>query len=268
VLYRVVQFYPNHRSTGIEATPDCKAAFTLAVHVPCFNAMKNILICLSVAPLLLACAAGGIGAARDPSPLDADAQAQVVQDLLGQATDNTVNRLGRPDGYGGDPRVQIRMPEALARLEKTLRRLGQERYAEEFVESMNRAAEAAAPSAKPILTAAVRKLQPEDAVSIVQGNHDAATRYFRTHTEAELMAEFKPIIARATAQAEVTAAYKRMLRKSAFLDKRVDPARLDLDAYVTQAALDGLFVILAEEERRIRQDPRARTTELLKKAFR
>jgi hypothetical protein len=230
--------------------------------------MKNILICLSVAPLLLACAAGGTGAARDPSPLDADAQAQVVQDLLGQATDNTVNRLGRPDGYGGDPRVQIRMPEALARLEKTLRRLGQERYAEEFVESMNRAAEAAAPSAKPILTAAVRKLQPEVAVSIVQGNHDAATRYFRTHTEAELMAEFKPIIARATAQAEVTAAYKRMLRKSAFLDKRVDPARLDLDAYVTQAALDGLFVILAEEERRIRQDPRARTTELLKKAFR
>jgi len=225
-------------------------------------------MCLSVAPLMLACVASGTSPARESPTLNAASQAQVVRDLLTQAADTAVNRLGKPDGYGGDPRVRIRMPEDLARLEKTLRRLGVEHYAEEFVESMNRAAEEAVPSAKPILLAAVQDVQPGEAVAIVQGDADAATRYFRAHTESQLRTQFKPIIARATAQAGVTAAYKRMLRKSTFLDKRVDPARLDLDAYVTREALDGLFVMLAEEERRIRQDPRARTTELLKKAFR
>lgn len=236
--------------------------------MPCFKTVKNILMYLSLAPLLFACTTGGAGAAREPSTLDAAGQAQAVQDLLTQAADIAVNRLGRPDGYWGDPRLRIRMPDDLMRLEKALRRLGLEHYAEEFVESMNRAAEEAVPSTKPVLIAAVRKMQLADAVAIVRGDADAATRYFRTHTESQLNAQLKPIIARATAQAGVTAAYKRMLRKSAFLDKRLDPARLDLDAYVTEAALDGLYVMLAEEERRIRRDPRARTTELLRKAFR
>lgn len=230
--------------------------------------MKNILMCLSLAPMLFACATSGAGPAREPSTLDTATQGRAVQELLGQAADIAVNRLGKPDGFWGDPRVRIRMPDDLARLEKALRRLGLEHHAEEFVESLNRAAEEAVPSAKPILIAAVRDMQLVDAVAIVQGDADAATRYFRAHTEAQLRTQFKPIIARATAKAGVTGAYKRMLRKSAFLDKRLDPARLDLDAYVTAAALDGLYFMLAEEERHIRRDPRARTTELLKKAFR
>lgn len=228
---------------------------------------KRILIWL-LPPLLQACAATGVMPAGDHAPPEAPAYDQAVRDLLARASDPAVNRLGQPDGYWGNPRVRIRMPEELARLDKTLRRLGLERQADEFAESLNRAAEEAIPAAKLILAAAVRDLQPADAAAIVRGDDSDATRYFRARTEAALAERFRPVVARAMDQVGVTAAYKRLLRKLAFLDKRADPGRLDLDTYVTGAALDGLFAMLAEEEQRIRRDPRARSTELLKRTFR
>ena len=157
------------------------------------------------------------------------------------------------------------MPEELRRFEKALRRYGLERYAEEFAESLNRAAEAAVPVAKPVLLAAIRDMSLSDAVGIVRGDDDAATRYFRAHTDAVLREHLKPIVAEATARANVTAAYKRLMKKAAFLEKAVEPGYLDLDTYVTRAALDGLYLLMAEEERRIRRNPLARTTDLLKK---
>ena len=225
----------------------------------------TLLIVLS----LSACAGPPVGpAARDPVAADPDTQAQAVRQALSQSVDTAVNRLGRVDGYWADPRVRIPLPEPLRRVEKTLRRYGLERHAEEFAESLNRAAEAAVPVAKPVLLAAIRDMSLGDAVGIVRGDEDAATRYFRMHTDVALRERLQPIVAEATAQANVTAAYKRLIKKAAFLDKAVEPGHLDLDAYVTNAALDGLYLLMAEEERRIRRNPLARTTDVLKKVFR
>jgi len=195
-------------------------------------------------------------------------QAQAVRQALSQSADTAVNSLGRADGYWANPRVRVPLPEELRRIEKALRRYGLERYAEEFAESLNRAAEAAVPVAKPVLLAAIHDMSLNDVAAIVRGNDDAATRYFREHTETALRERLRPIVADATAHANVTASYKRLMKKAAFLEKAVEPGRLDLDAYVTRAALDGLYLLMAEEEQRIRRNPLARGTDLLKQVFR
>jgi len=218
---------------------------------------------------LSACAGLPVGqAARLPVAADSDAQAQAVRQALSQSADMAVNRLGRVNGYWENPQVRIPLPESLRRVEKMLRRYGLERYADDFSESLNRAAEAAVPAAKPLLLTAIRDMSLDDAVGIVRGDEDAATRYFRLHTDVVLHERLKPIVAQATARANVTAAYKRLMKKVTVLDKTVDPGHLDLDAYVTRAALDGLYLLMAEEERRIRRNPLARSTDLLKKVFR
>jgi len=218
---------------------------------------------------LTACAGSPVGqAAREPVAADPDSQAQAVRQALSQSAEIAVNQLGRADGYWANPQVRISLPESLRRVEKTLRHYGLERYAEDFAESLNRAAEAAVPAAKPVLLTAIRDISLSDAAGIVRGDEDAATQYFRSHTDAALYERLKPIVAEATARANVTAAYKRFMKKATFLDKAVDPGHLDLDAYVTRAALNGLYLQMAEEERRIRRNPLARTTDLLKKVFR
>ena len=218
---------------------------------------------------LSACAGLPVGqAARLPVAADSDAQAQAVRQALSQSADMAVNRLGRVNGYWENPQVRIPLPESLRRVEKMLRRYGLERYADDFSESLNRAAEAAVPAAKPLLLTAIRDMSLDDAVGIVRGDEEAATRYFRLHTDVVLHERLKPIVAQATARANVTAAYKRLMKKVTVLDKTVDPGHLDLDAYVTRAALDGLYLLMAEEERRIRRNPLARSTDLLKKVFR
>jgi len=218
---------------------------------------------------LSACAGAPAGqAAHDPVATGSDTQVQAVRQALSQSVDTAVNRLGRADGYWANPQVRIPLPEPIRRVEKSLRRYGMERYAEDFAESLNRAAEAAVPAAKPVLLAAIRDMSLNDAAGILRGGDDAATRYFRTHTDVALHERFKPIVAEATARANVTATYKRLMKKAAILEKTVDPASLDIDAYVTRAALDGLYLLMAEEERRIRRNPAARTTDLLKQLFR
>jgi hypothetical protein len=213
---------------------------------------------------LSACAGmPGGQAARVPVAADADAQAQAVRQALSQSATRPLTAwaatiLGKPAGAH---------PLGPAGVEKTLRRYGLERYADDFSESLERAAEAAVRAAKPALLAAIRDMSLDDAVGIVRGDEDAATRYFRLHTDVTLHERLKPIVTQATARANVTAAYKRLMKKVTVLDKTVDPGHLDLDAYVTRAALDGLYLLMAEEERRIRRNPLARTTDLLKKVF-
>lgn len=195
-------------------------------------------------------------------------QTQAVRQALEQSVDAAVSRLGRTDGYWANPTLRIPLPAELHSLEKTLRRYGLGRYVEEFSQSLNRAAEAAVPVAKPVLMAAIRDMSLRDALAIVRGDDQAATQYFKLRSDAMLREQLKPIVAQATANANVTAAYKRLMKKTVFLEKSVDPARLDLDAHVTRAALDGLYLLMAEEEQRIRRDPLARGTQLLKKIFR
>ena len=228
--------------------------------------MKRAPVVLLIFWSLSACA--GSPARGEAATTSPDAQVQAIRQALSQSADVAVNRLGRMDGYWANPQVRIPLPEELQRVEKALRRYGFERHTEEFSESLNRAAEAAVPAAKPVLLAAIRDMTLSDAANIVRGDDTAATRYFRVHTDAALRELLKPIVAQATARTNVAAAYKRLMKKAAFLEKTVDPARLDLDAHVTRAALDGLYLLMAEEEQRIRRHPQARATELLKKVFR
>ena len=220
--------------------------------------------CLALVALALlpACAAPS----RLPTdPLRAEA---AVRELLVQAATSAADRLGRPNGYYGDPRFRIPSPEPVARLEQGLRRYGLERYADELVRGMNRAAETAMPAVKPVLLETARGISLSDAVAIIGGSSDAATRYFRAHSEADLAIRIKPLVADATARVGVLASYKRLLRKVAVLDRSLDLSRIDLDAYVTREALGGLFSAMAEEERRLRANPVGGGADMLQRMFR
>jgi hypothetical protein len=199
--------------------------------------------------------------------LDAGTAAAGLKQALEHGTQQAVASLGRENGYFGNPRARIPLPENLVRLEKNLRKFGQGKVADEFTLSLNRAAEAAAPEAKAIFLQVIRKMSVKDAIGIVRGPDDAATRYFRQNSEDTLKSRFRPIVAAATDKVGVTNRYKRLLRDAGPVAQFVDVRSLDIDDYVTRKALDGLFVMVADEEKRIRQDPVARTTDLLRKVF-
>lgn len=206
----------------------------------------------------------------NPGPtttIDAGTAAAGLRQALEQGTQRAVASLGRENGYFGNPRAKIPLPANLVQLEKTLRRFGQGKAADEFVLSLNRAAEAAAPEAKAIFVQVIRKMTVKDALGIVRGPDDAATRYFREHAEGSLERKFRPIVAAATDKVGVTQRYKRLLRDAGPIAPFLDTQNLDIDDYVTRKALDGLFLIVADEEKRIRQDPVARTTDLLRRVF-
>lgn len=202
------------------------------------------------------------------APADPAGAETVVRDLLARSADSAANRLGRPNGYYGDARVRIPSPEPVARLEQGLRRYGLERYADDLVMSMNRAAETAMPAVKPVLLDAVRNLRVGDAAAIARGGDEAATRYFRAATEEALAVRIKPLVAESTARVGVLEAYKRLLRRAARLDRSLDLSRLDLDDYVTREALRGLYVAMADEERKLRASPASYGGEWLQRMFR
>lgn len=203
--------------------------------------------------------------ARD-KPLDAQTIAAGLKQALEHGTQRAVGTLGQVNGYLKNPPVHIPVPDQLQRAESLLRRVGAGKYADQFVTSLNRAAEAAAPKAKAIFLDVIRGMTIQDAVGILRGPDDATTQYFRRHAQARLTAAFQPVVARATNEVGVTAYYKRFVQKAAATGL-VDTRGLDLDHYVTRKALDGLFYMIAQEEKRIREDPVARTTELLRKVF-
>jgi hypothetical protein len=148
----------------------------------------------------------------------------------------------------------------------------QDKYADEFVATMNHAAEAAVPEALPIFTEALKSMSVEDAKKLVSGGNDSATQFFKGKGEKQIQEKMMPIVKEATAKTGVTSAYKKLLDQAgggnSFLGKlNINTASLDVDSYVTQKASDGLFTMIAEEEKRIRENPAARTTELLQKVF-
>jgi hypothetical protein len=159
------------------------------------------------------------------------------------------------------------MPPQLQTVEKTLRRLGQDKMADDFIATMNHAAEQAVPVAAGIFAGAVTNMTVADAKSILTGPDDAATQYFRKTSEAQLQEKFLPIVKDATAKAGVTAAYKNLVKQAGPVASFLGADAGDLDGYVTKKSLDGLFKMVAAEEKRIRENPLARSTDLLKKVF-
>jgi len=177
-----------------------------------------------------------------------------------------VARLGRTDGFFGDPQVRIPLPESMQRAEKLMRRFGLGKHADELILTLNRAAEAAVPEARALFVDSVRKMTLQDAKGILQGGDTAGTAYFRRSTEGELRKRFLPIVKRATEKLGLARQYNDYAEKGVALGL-VNREDANLDDYVTQKALDGLFLAVAEEEKRIRSDPVGTGTAIIRKVF-
>jgi hypothetical protein len=212
-------------------------------------------------------AADGIGSA-----LTQDQMVGGLKEALAQGVQHAVTNLGKSDGFLKDLNVKIPMPESLQKVEKTLRTLRQDKLADEFVTTMNRAAEQAVPEAAAVLGDSVKQMTIADAKSILTGTNNAATQYFRRTSETNLYERFLPIVRKTTEQTGVTGAYKKMAATASSglggLGGNLPGVQApDLDSYVTHKTLDGLFLKIAEEEKQIRENPVARTSELLQKVF-
>lgn len=210
---------------------------------------------------------GAAPAAPAGGVLSQEEIARGLKEALAKGAQRAIAELGKPGGYLDNAKVRIPIPERLQGMERAARALGQGRVVDEFVTSLNRAAEQAVPEAAAIFAEAIQQMTLEDARAILKGPDDAATQYFRQRAEARLGERFRPIVSAATDRAGVTAAYKRLARKAGPMTQMLGLPAEDLDGYVTAKALDGLFLMIAAEEKRIRENPVARTSELLKKVF-
>lgn len=201
-----------------------------------------------------------------PSELTDVKIASALKQALEVGTSHAVALTGRLDGFFANQAIRILMPERLRSLEQGLRGVGLGAQVDEFVLSMNRAAERAAPSAQRIFLAAIGEMTFDDVRRILGGPDTAATEYFKGRTTDRLAAAFRPIVARAMDEVGVTRQYKEMVgRAQAIPFLRLDD--FDIDRYVVGKALDGLFVMVGEEEKKIRNDPTARATDLLREVF-
>jgi len=189
-----------------------------------------------------------------------------LKEALEIGTSKAVTLVSAKNGYLKNPKIKIPLPKNVRKAESFLRSVGLGSKVDKFELSMNRAAERAALKAKPIFWNAIKKMSFSDARQILKGPADAATQYFRNKTSSQLQDEFKPIVNQAMSEVGVTQAYKSLDRKIRALPF-TKSLSFDLDQYVTDKALDGLFLLLAAEEKKIRQDPTARVTDLLKKVF-
>jgi len=214
------------------------------------------------APLLALCLSVPLQAAD----LSTSETASGLKEALTRGAEIAVSQLGKQDGFLGDKRVRIPLPDPVRKAEKMMRTLGAGKYADELVETMNRAAELAVVEAKPILVNAVKNMSFDDARAILTGGDDAATQYFRRATSTDLTAKFLPIVKQATAKVELADKYNDYAGKAASMGL-LDKKDANLDQYVTQKALDGLFLMVAEQEKAIRKDPISTGSALLKKIF-
>jgi hypothetical protein len=196
---------------------------------------------------------------------NADASAGLKK-ALDQGINLAVGKLGVTDGFLKNPQVKIDLPPKFAKAEGMLRMLGVGDQMDQLVTSMNRAAEAAVPESKVLLRQALKQMSIEDAKRILTGGDDAATQYFKQATYAPLKDKFAPIISRTTEKVKLSETYDTLATKAVALGI-LKPEDATLQSYVTGKTLDGLFLMMAEEERAIRKDPLGQTSSLLKKVF-
>jgi hypothetical protein len=196
---------------------------------------------------------------------NADAVGGLKEALL-QGAEKAVGTLGATNGFLGNDKVKIPLPKSLKKVEKGLKLMGMRKETDELVESMNHAAELAVQEAKPVLTDAVKKMSVKDAKGILTGGDTAATDYFRRSTSDTLGKKFLPIVQKMTAKVNLAEKYNSVAAKGAQLGviKKEDA---NIDAYVTRKALDGLFLMIGEEERAIRKDPMGSAKGLVQQVF-
>ena len=189
-----------------------------------------------------------------------------LKEALEVATEKAVSLTGRPNGYFGDAAIKILMPAKLQTMQEGLRAVGYGPQIDEFVLSMNRSAEQAAPAAKQIFTHAITTMSFDDAKKILTGGNTAATDYFKAKTTDQLTAAFRPVIDKSMSEVGVTRQYRALVGKFDTIPFAKTQS-FDLDNYVTGKALDGLFHVVGEQEKVIRTNPAARTTVLLQEVF-
>ena len=227
---------------------------------------RNFIV-LALIALIASSAAFGQTARRSSSLSDLDIS-RGLREALNKGVRNAVDDLGRRNGFLDNSRVRIPLPKELQRTEKALRAVGQGRRVDEFIESMNHAAEEAVPVALNIFVDSIMQMTFDDARQILFSRQDdAATQFFRRTSEDRLREEFRPIVERFTEQVGVTQKYKQMIGRYGFLGRVVGQDASDIDGYVTEKALDGLFLLIADEEQRIRRDPVGRTSAILRAVF-
>ncbi|MEI6898781.1 MAG: DUF4197 domain-containing protein [Bacteroidota bacterium] len=189
-----------------------------------------------------------------------------IKEALEKGTGESVNFVSKLDGYFGNGEIKIPFPKEAQDIESKLRAIGLGSQVDEAVLSLNRAAEDAAKSAQPIFVSAIRGMNVTDAINIVKGKNDAATTYLKNTTTPQLREKFSPVIKTSLEKVNATKYWSDLINTYNQIPfvKKQNP---DLTAYVTDKAIEGLFVMIAKEEQKIRKDPVARTTELLKKVF-
>jgi len=189
-----------------------------------------------------------------------------IKEALVNGTGASVILVSATDGYWGNPEIKIPFPAEAKDMESKLRAMGMGKKVDEFNESMNRAAEKAAIEAKNIFITAIKNMTVRDAINIVKGSDNAATMYLKNNTSPDLIAKFTPIIKTSLDNVNATKYWSDLISvyNKIPLIKKMNP---DLPQYVTQKGIDGLFIMIAKEELKIRKDPAARTSELLKKVF-
>jgi hypothetical protein len=208
----------------------------------------------------------GVGGKTKETTSDDRTTAAGLKEALSIGAENAVKSVSQVDGYFGNQLIRILMPEKIRTVADMLGKVGYQRQVDEFVLSMNRAAEKAAPQAASFFGDAIREMTFDDARNILTGGDTAATEYFRTKTHDKIYNSFKPIISSSMDNVGTTRSYKEMMSKYESLPF-VSKQSLDLDHYVTSKALDGLYYMVGQEEKKIRTDPAARVTDLLKTVF-
>jgi hypothetical protein len=231
----------------------------IAVHAPA-AALAATLLALASALVSPTVAAAGVAALSDKDSVAG------LKAALGQGTDRAVSMLGVTDGFLGNPKVRIPLPPALAKGERAFKMLGLDKQANSLVTAMNRAAEAAVPEARTLLVDSVKQMTFDDARQILTGGDDAATQYFRRTSYDKLSARFLPIVKQTTDQTELAQQYNQFAGQAARFGA-IDARDAKVEDYVTRKALDGLFTMIAEEERAIRKDPLGQSSKLLKSVF-
>jgi len=212
----------------------------------------------------------GIGIGKQEETLDNSTIISGLKEALSIGTEKAVENVSQLDGYFGNQFIKILMPKKIQQVADVLSKVGYQKQVDDFILSMNRAAEKAAPKALSFFVDGIKEMTFEDARKILNGGDTAATDFFKEKTHEKIYNEFKPIISTSMNEEGVTRSYKDMISQYElipFAKTFAQTEALDLDHYVTNKAIDGLFYMVAQEEKKIRTDPVARVSDLLKTVF-
>lgn len=189
-----------------------------------------------------------------------------LKEALTQGVGKAVGTLGAADGFFGNKEVKIPLPKSLKKIEKGMKLMGMQKQSDELVLKMNRAAEAAVPEAKALLVGSIKQMSLADAKGILTGPQDAATQYFKRTTSAQMGEKFLPIVTKATENVQLAQSYNKYAEMGSKFGV-VKKEDANIEKYVTNKALDGLYLMIAKEEAAIRKDPLGQASSLLKKVF-